>query len=97
MELELNSLPPLRVISPANPEETIGKRVIGTRWVLKRKGTAMKAELVVQDFNNGLTDASLYASTSNMSSLRAWIALASWRENKPTVCITVLPSCSVPT
>ena len=63
------------MISAANPEETIGKKVIGTRWVLKLKGVAIKARLVVQDFNNGTTDASLYASTLNMSSLRALIAL----------------------
>ena len=70
--------------SPANPEEAIGKRVIRTRWVLKPKGTAMKARLVVQDFNNGTTDARLYASTPNMSSLMALIALASWNQNNPT-------------
>jgi len=52
--------------------------VIGTRWVLKRKGTAMKAELVVRDLNNGLTNASMCVSTPNMLSLMALIALASW-------------------
>ena len=71
------------MISAANPEETIGKKVIGTRWVLKLKGVAIKARLVVQDFNNGTTDASLYASTPNMSSLRALIDLASWNQNNP--------------
>ena len=41
----------------------------------------MKAELVVQDFNNGLTNASLYASTPHLSSLRACIVFATCREN----------------
>jgi len=88
MESEIRSLLEIGVIRPASFQQTVGHKIINTRWVHKEKmlphGLGIKSRLVVKDFNDGSTSTDLHAGTPCMSSLRAILVLASWHQNDET-------------
>ena len=49
-------------------------KVVGSRWVLKNKGSEVRARLVGQQFSDGVKLAELYASTPALASFRVFMS-----------------------
>jgi hypothetical protein len=76
-ERELNSLLEHEVYERVLLKDAVGGRTIGTRWVLRARGSVCKAHIVLQGARHGKPEAELYSPTPPLSSLRLLLSHAS--------------------